>query len=108
MEKSEITLISPTTKIIGNFEVKNELHFYGQLMGEIKGATGSVIHLKEGSLIEGKVNADTLVIEGFVKGDVHAHQKVWITGRGKLVGSIHTPSLQVDPGAVFEAKVGMT
>ena len=108
MDKSEITLVAPTTKIVGNFEVKNELHFYGQLLGEMHGEKGSVIHLKEGSLVEGKVNADTLVIEGFVKGEVQAYQKVWITGRGKLVGSLHTPHLQGDPGAIFEAKVGMT
>ena len=108
MDKSEITLVSSTTKIVGNFEVKNELHFYGQLMGEMRGEKGSVIHLKEGCLVEGKINADTLVIEGFVKGDVRAHVKVWITGRGKLVGSLHTPNLQIDPGAIFEAKVAMT
>ena len=108
MDKSEITLVSPTTKIVGNFEVRNELHFYGQLLGELRGEKGSVIHLKEGSLVEGKIIADTLVIEGFVKGDVQAQLKVWITGRGKLVGALHTPNLQIDPGAIFEAKVGMT
>ncbi len=107
MESSEITLISPTTKLIGNVEVKNELHFYGQLLGELHGKAGSLIHVKEGSLVEGKIHADQLVIEGFVKGEVQAQQKVWITGSGKLVGSIHSPSLQVDPGAIFEAKVTM-
>ena len=76
-------------------------------MGEVKGLAGSTIYLKEGSLIEGKVFAETLIVEGFIKGEVHCTQKAWITPRGKVVGSIQTPSLQVDPGAIFEVKVEM-
>jgi cytoskeletal protein CcmA (bactofilin family) len=107
MQNSDLTIISSTAKIVGNIEVKEELHFYGQLLGELRGAPGSIIHLKEGSLVEGKITADQLVIEGFVKGEVHAQQKTWITGRGKLVGTLHSPTLAIDPGAIFEAKVTM-
>lgn len=107
MENSDITLVSPTTKIVGNLEVQHELHFYGQLLGEIRGAPGSTIHIKEGSLVEGKIIGDHLVIEGFVKGEVVAQQRTWITGQGKLVGNLKSPTLSIDPGAIFEAQVSM-
>jgi cytoskeletal protein CcmA (bactofilin family) len=108
MQTSEITLIASEVKILGVMEVTNELHLYGHILGELKGKPGSTIHVKEGALVEGIIIADTVVIEGFVKGEITCTQKVWITAQGRVVGSIKTQSLQVDPGAVFEAKVLMT
>jgi cytoskeletal protein CcmA (bactofilin family) len=107
METNEITLIATEVKIVGTVEVKSELHLFGHIMGELRGLPGSKIIIKEGALVEGKIFADILVIEGFVKGEVQCTQKAWITPQGKVVGSLQTPSLQVDPGAIFEVKVGM-
>ena len=73
-------------------------------MGEIKGAPESEIYLKEDSLVEGKVVGDTIIIEGFVKGEVIAERKVWITSLGKVFGTVRAPNIKIDPGAHFEAK----
>lgn len=108
METNEITLIATEVKIVGTLEVKAELHLFGHILGELKGLPGSTIYIKEGALVEGKIFADTLIVEGFVKGEIHCSQKVWVAPQGKVVGSIQTPSLQVDPGAIFQVKVGMT
>ena len=108
MQTSEITLIASEVKILGVLEVTKERHLYGNLLGELKGKTGSTILVKEGALVEGKIVADTLIVEGFVKGEITCTQKVWITAQGRVVGNIKTPSLQIDPGAVFEAKVAMS
>ena len=107
MNPSELTVIASDLSIEGNLEVSSELHLYGRIIGELRGAPGSIIILKPGSLVEGKIQADTLVIDGFVKGQIEASTRVWITALGKVAGSVKTPSLQVDPGAVFEAKVMM-
>ena len=107
METNEITLIATEVKIVGTLEVKRELHLFGHVLGELKGLPGSTIFIKEGALVEGKIFAENLVIEGFVKGEINCTQKVWVAARGKVVGSVQTPSLQVDPGAIFQVKVGM-
>lgn len=107
MNPGELTVIASDLSIEGNLEVSSELHLYGRIIGELKGAPGSVIILKPGSLVEGKILADTLVIDGFVKGQIEASSRIWVTSLGKVAGSVKTPSLQVDPGAVFEAKVVM-
>jgi len=104
---SELTVIASDVSINGTLEVTRELHVYGKIVGELRGKTGSKILVKEGAHVEGKVFSDTLVIDGFVRGEIEATQKVWITARGRVLGSIKTPSLQVDPGAIFEAKVKM-
>ena len=108
LTKSEISILATHTQIIGTFKVHNEVHVYGKILGELHGEPGSKIILKEGSLIEGKVFADSIIIEGFVKGEVVAHHSVWVAAHGKVVGSVKTPSLQVEPGAIFEAKVEMS
>ncbi len=107
LHTSELTVIASEIKIVGNMEVANELHLYGQVLGKLIGKAGSIIYIKEGALVEGNIFADTLVIEGFVKGEVVCTKRTWITPNGKMVGSIHSPSLTVDPGAFFEAKVLM-
>lgn len=104
LPESSLTVISQKTKIVGTLEVQDEVHFFGHVMGEIKGAPQSEIHLKEDSLVEGKVIGDTIIIEGFVKGEVIAQRKIRITALGKVFGTVQAPTLQIDPGAYFEAK----
>ena len=103
----ELTVIASEIKITGIVEVRNELHLYGQILGELNGLPGSLIYLKEGCLVEGKITAETVVVEGFAKGKIQASHRVWVTAQGRVVGEVQTPHLQVDPGAIFEAKVEM-
>ena len=107
LSMSELTVIADDVTLAGNLEVTHELHLHGKIVGELRGKVGSLILIKEGAHVEGKVFSDTLVIDGFVKGEIEATHKVWITARGRVLGSIKTPSLQVDPGAIFEARVKM-
>ena len=104
---SELTVIASDVTLTGSLEVAREVHIYGKIVGELRGASGSTILLKEGSHVEGKVFADVLIVDGFVKGEISGTQKIWITARGRVMGSVTTPSLQVDPGAIFEARVKM-
>ena len=107
LKTSELTVIASDVTIDGNVQITHELHLYGKIIGELRGKEGSLLILKEGSVVEGKILADSVVIDGFVKGEIQAQQKIWITARARVIGSIQTPSLQVDPGAIFEAKVKM-
>ena len=107
LRRSELTVIAPDVTIEGTLEVKTELHLYGKIIGEVRGRPGSTLILKEGSVIEGKIFGDTLIVDGFIHGEIQCTKKVWITGQGRVLGQLKTPNLQVDPGAVFEARVKM-
>ncbi|NDF13897.1 hypothetical protein EB061_01050 [bacterium] len=107
LKESGLTVIASDIHIDGTLQVARELHLFGKISGEVHGKEGSVVILKEGSLIEGRIRVATLIIDGFAKGEIEASQRIWVTSRGKVAGSVKTPSLQVDPGAVFEAKVVM-
>jgi cytoskeletal protein CcmA (bactofilin family) len=107
LQESGLTIIAPDIHIDGKVQITRELHLFGKISGEVLGKEGSLLILKEGSLVEGRIRAATLIVDGFAKGEIEATQRVWVTSRGKVSGSVKTPSLQVDPGAVFEAKVLM-
>ena len=107
LQSSELTLIGSDVFIQGTVEISKELHLYGKIVGEIRGKPGSILLIKEGAHVEGKIFSDTLIIEGFATGEIEATQKIWVTARGRVLGIIKTPTLQVDPGAIFEARVKM-
>ncbi len=100
-------MIASDVTLNGNVEIAHELHLYGKIVGELHGKPGSKILLKEGSVVDGKIFSDVLIVDGFLKGEISSTGRVWITPRGRVVGSVKTPSLQVDPGSVFDAKVKM-
>jgi cytoskeletal protein CcmA (bactofilin family) len=99
-------------KITGFFdkdtELNGELNFKGsfRIDGRFKGTINSDSMLVVGE--QGKVEADVkvgyLVINGEVRGTIQAIDKVEIHGRGRVFGTIITPKLVVDEGALIEAK----
>jgi cytoskeletal protein CcmA (bactofilin family) len=106
-EQNELTVIARGMKLHGKVEAHAEVHFFGQLFGELKAHPGSTVYVKEGALIDGRIEAENLVVEGFVTGEIICSQKIWVTSLGKIAGTLQTPSMQIDPGAVFEARVKM-
>lgn len=105
--QTEVNLISSLTEITGTVIVHHELLVYGKIVGELIGKPGSRIIVKEGATVDGKVFADTLIVDGFVKGEVNAQAKLRVTSNGKIIGQVKAASLEIDPGAIVEAKVEM-
>ena len=76
LETSELTIIASDVSITGTVHIAKEVHLYGKIVGELIGKAGSLILLKEGSIVDGKIICDTLIVDGFVKGGIEASQKV--------------------------------
>jgi len=109
MEISESTLsiIAEGTRVEGKITLEKVTRVHGTLVGEVHAVPGSTLILGETSVVEGNIHADTLMVDGFVRGDIVAKSKVVISGTGRVVGNIKTPSLTVDFGAYFEGKCAM-
>ncbi len=98
-------------KITGFFdkdtEIKGELNFKGsfRIDGCFKGKVDSDSMLIIGD--SGKVDADIkigfMVIDGEVKGNIQASDRVEIHSNGRVIGTITTPKLVVEEGAYLEA-----
>jgi cytoskeletal protein CcmA (bactofilin family) len=98
-------------KITGFFdketEFKGDLSFKGsfRIDGLFKGKIDSDSMLVVGE--SGKVDADVrigyMVIDGEVKGNIQASERVEIHSNGRVMGTITSPKLVIEEGAYLEA-----
>ncbi|OFZ82134.1 MAG: hypothetical protein A2583_07405 [Bdellovibrionales bacterium RIFOXYD1_FULL_53_11] len=102
ISETETNIIAAGTVLEGKFNLDSLSRVHGTLIGQVTGQKGSELILCESAKIEGSITADTVVVGGYVHGDITAGTKVVITGSGRVVGNIRTPSLKVEYGAYFE------
>ena len=103
-------------KITGFFdkdtEIKGDLHFKGtfRVDGRFKGKVDSQSTLIIGD--SGKVDADVkighMIINGEIKGNIQATEKVEVSANGRVFGTITAPKLVVEEGAYLEANCQTT
>jgi len=105
--ESEITLISETTRIEGNIHLNGITRFFGSIKGQMNSDKGSKLILMESAVVEGSLDVDTIIIAGFVRGEVRAHSRILIQGSGRVIGNLHAPSIQIDFGAFVEGDIQM-
>ena len=104
LNESTINIIAVGSRLEGKIVFENISRVHGTLVGQIEAKDGSTLILGESGMIEGTVHADTLMIDGFIQGNIHARTKVTISGTGRVLGNIKTPSLTIGFGAFFEGE----
>jgi len=89
-------------------EFRGELKFKGsfRIDGRFKGSivSDSMLVIGEQGVVEADVKVAYLVISGEIKGTMQAEDKVEIHARARVFGTIITPKLVVEEGALIEAK----
>jgi len=91
---------------------KGELSFGGTLCidGKFEGqisTNGTLIISKTGE-IEANIEAETVICEGLVKGNIVASKRVELRPSSSIVGNIRSPSLNIEVGAKLDGKCDMT
>jgi cytoskeletal protein CcmA (bactofilin family) len=107
LHESSLNIISENSRIEGKVIFDQVTRFHGKLSGEAQSKDGSTLILCETSLVEGDIHADVLIIDGFVQGNIFAKTRVVVSGTGRVVGNIETPSLRLEVGAYFDGKCNM-
>ena len=105
--ETSLTLVSEGTRVEGHITFDSISRVHGVLIGKIFSKEGSTLILNETAVVEGEIQADILLIEGFVQGTISALTRVVISSTGRVIGDISTPSLIVEHGAFFEGKTTM-
>ncbi|MBP1768089.1 MAG: uncharacterized protein H6P98_2204 [Candidatus Aminicenantes bacterium] len=89
-------------------EFRGELSFKGsfRIDGRFKGTvvSDSMLVIGDQGVVEADVKVGYLVINGEIKGTLQAEEKVEIHGHARVFGTIVTPKLKVEEGALIEAK----
>lgn len=107
LKETNINIISEGTRIEGKLVFDQISRVHGVLIGEIRAKEGSTLILSESSVVEGNIDADVLIIDGFVHGQIFAKTRVVLSRTGRVIGNIKTTSLQVEFGAYFDGQCSM-
>ena len=98
--------IGASVFIKGNITAAEELAITGRVEGDIRLDAGDLI-LAAGSQVAGDVVAPSVALYGDFRGNLTASQRVVVRPGATISGSITTPSLLVEDGAVMNCRVEM-
>jgi cytoskeletal protein CcmA (bactofilin family) len=107
-KKAEIdTLIGAKTRINGDVEFVGGLHLDGYINGNVKSEAGSgtTLSVSEQGCIEGSVIVTNIVLNGIVKGDIEAGDRVEMGPKARVLGSVHYTTIETAVGAQINGKL---
>lgn len=96
-----------TTLIARHTEVSGDLHFRGNLVieGKVRGNVNAHsdsdarLQIVEGGVVEGEIRVPHVVINGNVKGDVHAARHLELSTKAMVEGNVHYKLIEMVKGA---------
>jgi len=92
--------------IRGTVTANEDLRLNGRVEGSIV-VPGHVVTIGPDGRVEGDIRAKGAVIEGIVRGDVKATDRVVVSETGALDGEIEAPRLEMRDGARVDGRVVM-
>ena len=99
------SLLSKKVKIEGNIQGDEDLRVEGHFKGTIK-VIGDFF-VGQSGVVEADVEADNIVIQGQITGNVLARKQLEIQSSGQLLGDCQAKSIDIREGAIFEGRSSM-
>jgi cytoskeletal protein CcmA (bactofilin family) len=98
-----VSLLGPKSTLSGDFVTSEELVILGQLDGGCVQAPN--ITIGPAARVTAQIHAQTIRIEGMVIGDVYAEVAAVIHASATVHGSIHSPQVTIQEGALVNGEV---
>src|SRR5262245_39261914 len=92
-------VLGSDVEIKGNLKFSGELTFEGKLDGEIN--TDGQLNLGDTAVVNGNINAQTVVVRGKSTGNIIAKEKIDIKSKTELFGDIRAAKLSIEEGVTF-------
>ena len=100
---SEInTLLGRGTSFEGKLTFEGTVRIDGKLKGEI--FSDDTLIIGEGAYVEAEIDIGEVIIQGTLVGNVRAKRGIEVLNPGRVKGDLHTPSLMIEKGVVFEGR----
>jgi cytoskeletal protein CcmA (bactofilin family) len=107
-DKAKIdTLIGAKTRINGDVEFVGGFHLDGTINGNVKclEQAHGTLSVSEAGCIEGSVIVPNIVLNGLVKGDIEAGDRVELGPKARVLGSVHYLTIETAVGAQINGKL---
>lgn len=101
------SLIAEGSQIDGNFRFDDGLRIDGALVGNISGNPdlASILVISETAMVTGEIQADHIIINGTVKGPVHARVMLELQPKAHIQGDVHYTALEMHQGAIIAGQL---
>ncbi len=101
------TLIGAKTRINGDVKFSGGLHLDGYISGNVSGERdgGASLFVGEQGGIEGSVIVPNIVLNGIVKGDIDATERVELGEKARVMGNVRYSVIETAVGAQINGKL---
>ena len=101
------TLIGAGTRIIGDVQFTGGFHVDGQVKGNVDAPpeSGATLSVSDTGVIEGAVAVPNVVLNGTVKGDILAHDRVELGATARVSGNVYYGLIEMEMGAEINGKL---
>jgi cytoskeletal protein CcmA (bactofilin family) len=101
------TLIGKAARVHGDVEFAGGLHLDGSIAGNVRSdqAPGSTLSVSETGSIEGAVEVPNVILNGTVRGDIHARERVVFGATAKVEGNVYYGVIEMTLGAQIMGKL---
>ena len=103
---SDKTFLGKDASFKGELSFNGTLCIDGKFEGQIN--TSGTLIISETGEIKANIEAETVICEGLVKGNIVASKRVELRPNSSIVGNIQSPSLNIEVGAKLDGKCDMT
>jgi len=101
------TLVGTKTRIIGDVHYSGGFHVDGFVKGNVDapGDSGSTLSISEGGIVEGSVAVPNVILNGTVKGDILAHDRIELGATARVDGNVYYGLIEMAIGAEINGKL---
>ena len=99
------SVLSSKVKFEGDIKGDENLNVEGHFKGAIK-ITGNLF-IGRGGNVKADIEADNVVIQGKINGNVLARKQLEIQSTGQLLGDCTAQSIDIKEGAIFDGRLNM-
>ena len=96
------TLLGRGATFEGKLTFDGTVRIDGRFKGEV--FSDDVLVIGEGAVVEAEIDIGEVIVQGTVIGNIKAKRSIEIHAPGRVKGDLHTPSLQIDKGVIFEGR----
>lgn len=101
------TLIGAGTRIIGDVQFSGGFHIDGHVKGNVDAPadSGATLSVSDSGVVEGSVAVPQVILNGIVKGDILAHERVELGGTARVTGNVYYVLIEMEMGAEVNGKL---
>ncbi|PQA77660.1 polymer-forming cytoskeletal protein [Rhodoferax sp. TS-BS-61-7] len=101
------SLIAEGTQIEGNVAFSEGLRVDGAIIGNVLASDGgaSILVISDSASITGEITADHIIVNGTVKGPIHARHMLELQPKARIEGDVEYAALEMHQGALIAGQL---